>query len=311
MGTTIEVTLDGETSVTTRSITDPDRFVCDLYPAVLERPAALAVGSTELFRVRMAQYTTEPTAIARLVLDLADSAVPEVEQAPGIVRIRLGPARAADGTRHEPAARVPVPEAAISRSEPAPGDPSSALTTLATPDEPPAPPPAGPAAASGEAAGGAPGIAGVSVIEPLLVPAAISAPAVAPAPALEPAADEAPPSHGLVTRWGERLKTQGPWRREGDRILYTNDAGNLVSIRVSEVDLEASRKPQPESAGSAAPATPGPEPKAAVLVLDDLPSIEEEADPTSTGEAKTGEEQPGQGAADSEPREPEPPRAHR
>ena len=44
----------------------------------------------------------------------------------------------------------------------------------------------------------------------------------------------------LVTRDGERIETVGPWRAEGDRVVFTLPGGTLASLPSSEVDIEAS-----------------------------------------------------------------------
>jgi hypothetical protein len=45
----------------------------------------------------------------------------------------------------------------------------------------------------------------------------------------------------LVTVDGKQVQTRGPWEERGRQIVYTDEHGNLVSIRASLVDLEASR----------------------------------------------------------------------
>ena len=53
----------------------------------------------------------------------------------------------------------------------------------------------------------------------------------------------------LVTRDGERIETRGPWKVKGRQVVFTSLQGVLSSMRLSEVDLdasaEASRPPEP------------------------------------------------------------------
>ena len=82
----------------------------------------------------------------------------------------------------------------------------------------------------------------------------------APAEAEEPA-----DGYWLVTVDGQRIASREPWEVRGRRILYTNAAGDLVSVRASEIDLDASQRltfppPAPKTPATAA------EPREAVLV---------------------------------------------
>ncbi len=45
----------------------------------------------------------------------------------------------------------------------------------------------------------------------------------------------------LVTKSGSRIETAGPWRVEGRLIVFKKPDGSLVSLRLSDVDLESSR----------------------------------------------------------------------
>ena len=51
----------------------------------------------------------------------------------------------------------------------------------------------------------------------------------------------------LVTREGGRIETRGPWKEKGKLLVFTTADGNLASLRLSEVDLEASRKATAEA----------------------------------------------------------------
>lgn len=51
----------------------------------------------------------------------------------------------------------------------------------------------------------------------------------------------AAPADWLVTRDGGRVETKGEWRVEGRRVLFTLPNGTLSAMRLSELDLDASR----------------------------------------------------------------------
>ncbi len=46
----------------------------------------------------------------------------------------------------------------------------------------------------------------------------------------------------LVTRDGGKVETQGAWKVQGKRIVFTAKDGTLASLRLAEVDLDASRQ---------------------------------------------------------------------
>jgi hypothetical protein len=74
----------------------------------------------------------------------------------------------------------------------------------------------------------------------------------------------------LVLEDGTRLETRGSWDQRGKLLVFTNTDGTLVSLRLEEVDLEASQRLTEEAARppKAKPKAPAAEPKA-VLVLTD------------------------------------------
>ncbi len=63
---------------------------------------------------------------------------------------------------------------------------------------------------------------------PLLALLALSAPGPAPADV-------------LVLRDGQVVRTEGPWRVEGRQVLFTNLRSQLATVRLSEVDVVASK----------------------------------------------------------------------
>lgn len=63
----------------------------------------------------------------------------------------------------------------------------------------------------------------------------------------------------LVTRDGGRVETRGAWKVKGKLVVFTQTDGALASLRLSEVDLEASRKVT-EGSRAEAEKPPAPEP---------------------------------------------------
>jgi hypothetical protein len=82
----------------------------------------------------------------------------------------------------------------------------------------------------------------------------------------------------LVTRAGARVETKGSWQIKGKLVVFTRADGSLASLRLSEVDLEASRKATEgaKAAAAAPPAPPPPKKKLAVLTDKDFPKAAKE-----------------------------------
>lgn len=77
----------------------------------------------------------------------------------------------------------------------------------------------------------------------------------------------------LVTRDGQQIETEGPWTVKGRQVVFTTPEGRLTSIRLTEVDMEASElatnpPPPPPPALGAEAEKPKAPPKP-VLVLTD------------------------------------------
>jgi mycoredoxin len=73
----------------------------------------------------------------------------------------------------------------------------------------------------------------------------------------------------VVLKDGSRVETRGAMEVRGKRIVFTNAKGTLATLRLDEVDLEASRAAS-QPAPAAAKAGPSAAPKKApVLVLND------------------------------------------
>jgi len=101
----------------------------------------------------------------------------------------------------------------------------------------------------------------------------------------------------LVTRQGERIETRGAWQERGKLVVFTHPKGTLVSMRLSDLDLEASRAATREAkttASGPAQAAPAPERKATIRLTDkDFQHEPEVAEPRKEGEAATaGGEKP-------------------
>jgi hypothetical protein len=97
----------------------------------------------------------------------------------------------------------------------------------------------------------------------------------------------------LVTRDGQRVETDGPWRVEDRLIVFTQKDGTLASVRRSSIDLEASERLTREMAERArAPreATAQEEPRTATIRL-----TEEDLPPAGRLSGPEGESENGQG----------------
>ncbi len=98
----------------------------------------------------------------------------------------------------------------------------------------------------------------------------------------------------LVTADGQKVETAGPWKVQGKLVVFKRPNGTLSSIRLAEVDLEASRQATEEAARPAPPPPPPPPPKKPVLVLTDadVPHVTPEGEPLTDEAAAEGAEAP-------------------
>lgn len=101
----------------------------------------------------------------------------------------------------------------------------------------------------------------------------------------------------LVTRAGSRIETKGPWQLKGKVVVFTQSDGSLASLRLAEVDLEASGQATAEtqaSASAGAPSTPSA-PKKKLAVLTDATLVHSRKEPANKpADPKTREDaQPG------------------
>ena len=70
----------------------------------------------------------------------------------------------------------------------------------------------------------------------------------------------------LVTRAGGRVETKGPWQLKGKLVVFTQSDGSLASLRLVDVDLQASEQATAERVEAKASAsTDAPKKKLAVL----------------------------------------------
>ena len=76
----------------------------------------------------------------------------------------------------------------------------------------------------------------------------------------------------LVARAGGRVETKGPWQVKGKLVVFTQANGALGSLRLADVDLDASRKATAEAteaqAQAAKPAAPAPAKKKLAVLTD-------------------------------------------
>jgi len=98
----------------------------------------------------------------------------------------------------------------------------------------------------------------------------------------------------LVTRDGGRIETDGPWRVENRLGVFKQPDGTFSSVRLSEVDLEASEQLTREMAERAraveTKAAPAPRAVALRLTEKDLPPVGRRGrEPQAEGEATGGE----------------------
>ena len=63
----------------------------------------------------------------------------------------------------------------------------------------------------------------------------------------------------LVTREGARVETRGAWSVKGKLVVFETAAGKLSSLRVADVDLDASRRATEEAVAAQAQAEAEPE----------------------------------------------------
>jgi hypothetical protein len=87
----------------------------------------------------------------------------------------------------------------------------------------------------------------------------------------------------LVTRAGGRVETKGPWQLKGKLVVFTQPDGSLASLRLAEVDLQASEQATAErmeakaSASTDAPSAP----KKKLAILTDATIVHSRKEPAN------------------------------
>lgn len=111
----------------------------------------------------------------------------------------------------------------------------------------------------------------------------------------------------LVTRDGARIETAGPWRVENRLVVFERPDGTYASMRLSEIDLEASERLTRELAERARAPEPVPEERPAVVRLTekDLPPVpraemEEPANAAGSAEPEDGSTDGGDAEAEEQ-----------
>ena len=101
----------------------------------------------------------------------------------------------------------------------------------------------------------------------------------------------------LVLKDGSRVETDGGWSQRGKLLVFTGTDGSLLSLRLDEVDLEASERATQEAveAASRPPDPPAPRKPSVFRLTDaDVSHVDDEAesgsaDAAGEGGAGTGE----------------------
>lgn len=73
----------------------------------------------------------------------------------------------------------------------------------------------------------------------------------------------------LVTRQGARVETRGAWEVKGKLVVFRTPGGELSSLRLADVDLDASRRATSDAGRVVEVRSRGPEKKASVRVITD------------------------------------------
>ena len=74
----------------------------------------------------------------------------------------------------------------------------------------------------------------------------------------------------LVTQDGDQVETRGPWEIKGKLVVFTLPNGTLSSMRLSDVDLDASQQlTTAKNTPPSAPVASAPQPREATIVITD------------------------------------------
>ena len=90
----------------------------------------------------------------------------------------------------------------------------------------------------------------------------------------------------LVTQNGDQVETQGPWEIKGKLVVFTLPGGTLSSMRLSDVDLDASNQLTTKKNAPTAPAPAATQRREATIVItdSDVAHVGPEAAPSSAAE---------------------------
>lgn len=104
----------------------------------------------------------------------------------------------------------------------------------------------------------------------------------------------------LITREGARVETQGAWKVKGKLVVFETADGKLSSLRVADVDLDASRRATEEAVAAQAQAAAEPEKpaerKKSVRVITDK-DVRQAAPAPAPGEQPKETEEGGEAAS--------------
>lgn len=105
---------DGELSYEAFTLSNPPRFVLDLSGVQnVSKFRARDVDSGGVTRVRVSQFRTEPTAVTRVVFDLAEESLPTLRQSGSAISVSFPGKAEAPVTPVQVASVVPVPAAPV------------------------------------------------------------------------------------------------------------------------------------------------------------------------------------------------------
>ncbi|HEX3556841.1 MAG TPA: type IV pilus secretin PilQ [Thermoanaerobaculia bacterium] len=236
-GAVIRIAGDGAFPYSTFALSEPRRFVIDL-DGVINRAqrSALAVNSTVVERVRVAQFRPAPKPVSRVVFDLRRDTVPVIERTGEALVVSFP---APDGGAANPAADPAAPAPAVPVVPEAAPAPPAAVTPAPAPAVAP-PPPVVPAPAHAAKAS----------------PAKTSAPAPAPAapPAVTPPSPGTPEPSDLVLA---QRQPPAPAPAAGTGSKRAPDTPAAAVIQSSSSPGKVVLQPRPGAAGSV-PAGPRP-----------------------------------------------------
>jgi type IV pilus assembly protein PilQ len=131
--TVIRIAGDGDFPYSTFALESPSRFVIDLQDVVNRSPRpTITVQGGVVQRVRVAQFKPAPKGVARVVFDLQQKAVPQIERGANVLVVSF-PNGGAGGSGAAASANPPSPPAAVAASAAPPSAPASSAPSAASP----------------------------------------------------------------------------------------------------------------------------------------------------------------------------------